>query len=486
MKLKGKMKIELRNAETGVLEKEVVEENMATNVLNDLFGMNPMGVFYNFADQYPKLTWNIASASGFKMVPICPNAVGGILLFSQPLDEDVNLVYPPTDNQPVAYASNDVNSGTQTKRGSISTTESKKLDNGYRFVWDFTTTQGNGTIRAAALTSSEGGVAGYGDTVEQRHSFRQLWEYNCGNHVASAEPLRMLQNLVEIDFDHERAYSIDFDGTTITLYTLRWPTFSIGLNEEFGTAIDYTVLETETFTPTTFQWPDKDWKQYHYFFDGEDGYWYGFANTENSSGNATVYWCRISKEDHSFTEGKWTLNATFLMCIGAHEYTSTPSLGATAVIRNGYLYVLRYQRTGIYKINLSNPADVTLINFGFTSGNKPVFAQGDRDAFLLKHKGLIIGYSFLLTGTDQVIQTKGQTRDFIASYGTDGISVSSQFFPYGNGELLFYVEQSYGTENFGCILATPYLATINNLSSEVTKTASQTMKITYDLTEETS
>ena len=85
-----------------------------------------------------------------------------------------------------------------------------------------------------------------------------------------------------------------------------------------------------------------------------------------------------------------------------------------------------------------------------------------------------------------MIQTKGQTRDFIASYGTDGISVSSQFFPYGNGELLFYVEQSYGTENFGCILATPYLATINNLSSEVTKTASQTMKITYDLTEETS
>lgn len=29
------------------------------------------------------------------------------------------------------------------------------IENGYRFVWDFTTTQGNGTIRVAALTSSE-------------------------------------------------------------------------------------------------------------------------------------------------------------------------------------------------------------------------------------------------------------------------------------------------------------------------------------------
>ena len=167
-----------------------------------------------------------------------------------------------------------------------------------------------------------------------------------------------------------------------------------------------------------------------------------------------------------------------------HEYKSTPTLGSSAVIRDGYLYVLRYQRTGIYKISLKNPADVTFINFGFTSGNNPVFASGDQTAFLLKHKGLIIGYSFLLTETDQVIQTKGQSRDFIASYGTDGVSVCSQFFPYGNGELLFYIEATYGTENFGCMLALPYLATINNLQQEITKTASQTMKITYELTEE--
>lgn len=167
-----------------------------------------------------------------------------------------------------------------------------------------------------------------------------------------------------------------------------------------------------------------------------------------------------------------------------HEYKSTPTLGSSAVIRDGYLYVLRYQRTGIYKISLKNPADVTFINFGFTSGNNPVFASGDQTAFLLKHKGLIIGYSFLLTETDQVIQTKGQSRDFIASYGTDGVSVCSQFFPYGNGELLFYIEATYGTENFGCMLALPYLATINNLPQEITKTANQTMKITYELTEE--
>lgn len=34
------------------------------------------------------------------------------------------------------------------------------------------------------------------------------------------------------------------------------------------------------------------------------------------------------------------------------------------------------------------------------------------------------------------------------------------------------------------MMALPYLATINNLSQEITKTASQTMKVTYELTEE--
>lgn len=34
-------------------------------------------------------------------------------------------------------------------------------------------------------------------------------------------------------------------------------------------------------------------------------------------------------------------------------------------------------------------------------------------------------------------------------------------------------------------LLTPYLATINNLSSAVVKTTDKTMKITYTLTEET-
>ena len=45
-------------------------------------------------------------------------------------------------------------------------TESKTTDKGYKFVWDFTTSQGNGTISAVCLTHKYGGVGYFGDTFD--------------------------------------------------------------------------------------------------------------------------------------------------------------------------------------------------------------------------------------------------------------------------------------------------------------------------------
>lgn len=108
------------------------------------------------------------------LLPICPNMIGGILLFSQVLEEDMENIYSMSGNLPVAYASNNVNSTANTARGSLNQVESKKLDNGYKFVWEFTPSQGNGTIAAAALTSAKGGENGYGSLVNDSSTFLQL------------------------------------------------------------------------------------------------------------------------------------------------------------------------------------------------------------------------------------------------------------------------------------------------------------------------
>ena len=45
MKLKGTMVLELKDEATGAVE-TVTEENMVTEAVNDILGLNPMGVFY--------------------------------------------------------------------------------------------------------------------------------------------------------------------------------------------------------------------------------------------------------------------------------------------------------------------------------------------------------------------------------------------------------------------------------------------------------
>ena len=121
-------------------------------------------------------------------------SIGGILLFSDALNEDENLLYAPSENPCIGYASNDVNATANVMRGSLNLTESGKIDNGYKFVWDFTTSQANGTITAVALTHKFGGVGYLGDLynstsnlLEMKKRWSTLTELKQDNYVDACE-----------------------------------------------------------------------------------------------------------------------------------------------------------------------------------------------------------------------------------------------------------------------------------------------------------
>lgn len=46
MKLKGNMVIEMIDDATGEVVERVQEENMVTNAVNHILGLNPMGIFF--------------------------------------------------------------------------------------------------------------------------------------------------------------------------------------------------------------------------------------------------------------------------------------------------------------------------------------------------------------------------------------------------------------------------------------------------------
>ena len=281
----------------------------------------------------------------------------------------------------------------------------------------------------------------------------------------------VLFEAVELDFEDSLLYSITFENAGVRIRKLRIPVFSIGLNEKLDDSTD-TVLEDEVLTPETFEFLGS-YTKYGEFLDGQDGYWYGFSNEGNSSGDALMLWIKISKTDYSFTEGQWTLSNAKLMDVGTRALDSFPERSVKCCIRGGYLYVPAYDKKGIYKISLSNSTDVTLIEFGFTSKWKPLCETGSCELYLTLIGDLIIGGDFQITANDEVIHTQGSVRLNNAA---------TPLFQYKN--FLIGWGGSYGNEYRTAYLLTPYLASINNLSSAVVKTVDKTMKITYTLTEQ--
>lgn len=79
------------------------------------------------------------------------------MLFGQQIEEDPETIYPPAGVNMVGCGAGVTYSGNNLMAGSYNNTESGKVENGWKHVWDFSTSQANGTIACAALTTQAGG-----------------------------------------------------------------------------------------------------------------------------------------------------------------------------------------------------------------------------------------------------------------------------------------------------------------------------------------
>ena len=172
--IKGKSKIELKNIKTGEVK---IYEN--ENMITDLFNILPSPM--NFYSALSKFEY-----------PIWKNVFGGILIFNKHIDENQSTIIPFGDNQPFASAGNNSNTTERTDRGSFNETESGiQSDGSVKMVWDFATSQGNGTINALALTTAKGGMCGYGSNENVTTTYKTT--------LLSDRPLI-------IDYDNNKLY----------------------------------------------------------------------------------------------------------------------------------------------------------------------------------------------------------------------------------------------------------------------------------------
>jgi hypothetical protein len=440
--LKGHAKIELTDVVTG--EKTVVEEdNLVTNAVQYLLA------FMNKINRQPSN----------EIFPIATNALGGLMLFSDTLAEDPNNMSFPGNASLVGYA--DRNSNTDdTMRGSLNAIESYATDRGYVSVWDFSTSQANGTIASLALTSR---YAGANPILRQLNG-----------------DLRGSVRYIDAYMDmHVLAYKDDFmyfryRGSR-DIKKGRCAVYGIKVEEYWFGGTELPVEQVATL-PSEFQ---TDWA---YYDNGNDGYIYYITKTDqatetyntysagNSSGNAVINITPIKYSDESFDVGQ----TTTVTLEKVYLYGRSTDYNC---ISGGYLYWVSYDRKGIYIINMSNYADVQLISIG-------------------DEENLAVNFIMPLTGG-------GINFQFSYKKGNNTYTKAGLLYANGNlvkcsvnGEIVvreprfalddriaFYrnYDGYYGDDYMGYRLRAAYLGTINNLSSPVVKMPTQTMKVTYTL-----
>ena len=430
--LHGHTKIELKNEKTG--EVQVVEkDNMITNALAKQLEMAPLLGLQTINDLY---------------TPLNDNGMGGILLFENPIEENANnFKFTSQYNNPlIGYASNTVTSGKDTKQGSRNLTESQKLVNGYKYVWDFATSEANGQISALALTHKNLAVPNrdIAPTV-----------INISNGRITPEGYNELGNATEVDWENNIITCIVTTTSNPTSGNSYIKKIKLHLTD---LSINNTILKTEIISsdilpkaPTDITW-----------FSGDTNYYYG---THVSDTNISIY--RMDKQTHKISSSPITT-------------VTMPSNNSVidGCILNNYIYLARTpiesQPKTLYlaKVNIKDFNDVVQSTIVSSSilGRSPSLScfVPDKDCI---HAGPLFIYP------DLTWSYRRTTYTFIAS--------SDRKRHFVNPENNFAIELVYDSDYYWYItIFANYLATINNLDTPVTKTSEQSMKITYTITEE--
>lgn len=438
--LKGHLQIELKNEETGEVETHE-QTNMVTNALS-----NVLGICANAS--YSSSTYLIPN-----LLPVSKRGLGGLFLFDGTLEESEDNIHFPMDVHLVGTAGQVAKTNSKIT-GSINNNESMKLENGYTNVWDFSTSQANGTIASLALTNYKAGEDPFDSVFEYSNNFT------------------MNNSYVPMAYDQSSgtAYFL-YSGK---IYSKKIYSHRITVNSpNHGEEIE--VKNLNLSNPGSSSWTINN---------GYDGYVYAiYMPSVNNKGSVAVRIKKYRISDFSFEEES---EQSFTLENITSGSSSSPSyyLNYTIVVSKGYLYFLSYSKDILYQVNLSNVADIKELKFGVAT---VVYIYP-------RYNGGLYG-KFIWKGTS----SSGSTVTYYGSgyIYSDGKyiykeeSTSTPYNGYGN---LFYsicfegndlvALNNYNGNNLKYAFMTNYLGTICNLDSPVVKTSAQTMKVTYTLTDE--
>lgn len=464
----GKSVIELTDVHTGQIERHE-DSNLITEAASDVLNVNLMGILYD------NTAFNGSGGENW-MLPLNKNIMGGILLYQNEIEEREDNIYAPLTNPLIGYASDDANNTTDVRRGSRNLTESKIIDGGYRFVWDFATSQANGTISAICLTNT---LAGKGTQFANNYMVR-LGSYSCARNVYAEEAYRDNKRIF-IKEGYRLEMTTRYSSTQAVLRKYKDDFIHASLTDN---PLARVILEPEEEVTielghypmyTRYTGGSKDGTEVpyssssdikNYLYHGADGKWYGLIQKNNQAYDYTS----SGREYYTHTGYEWYMDT-----IDGNQCTTQKIVAPSGISEFNSIgmsgkWLMCYTGKKLYRIDTTNVANIELVpDFEYTSS--PILT------YIIDDDMVINGWYF------HEGEPKLHVRETVeANYNAWGRGQMARHKTFAVREWTYRYSDYYIYKEL--YLYTPYLATINNLGSPVIKTADKTMKITYTITEE--
>ena len=433
MRIKGHTEIQLTNVKTGEV-KTYHDDNMMTNGLAEFMKNHGMLCGTPFTDAVKNDLIN--------------TLLGGILLFDSTLTENASNTRLPDGVKMTANAAQGVtHTGDPSELGSYDANESgwqNAAHTVYRHVFTWTTSQGNGRIAAACLTSKPHGYVGEGNSTSKTQvtdNTLNLFTYSSEEYLNNNTKMVLMIKDSEVYF-----ISLDTSDDTLTITKAHIADTECDMRDikTISGAVEEEVLTVQNPTSTALQ-------------------------------NMSKVSCRVLSNSVviSFYAQNRFLVLTFPSNMGSLTSYVEVTAQATSLTFGDMVSFLNADATKlivsdntnkIYTVDLSNLANVTeIVQEGVTVGSSLIYSSGKR------HYLYNSVYDETLNKVYPINQNVGDyaytSQDL---YKTDKTA-------YGRLTASTSVQATAGRRN-------DYLATINNLSSVVTKDSTQTMKVIYTLT----
>ncbi len=447
--MKGHVKIELLDHRTGQL-KTSEHENMLTNALAYRAGIDSND--------------NIALyGNDMSLMPLATKGLGGLFLFDGSLEESAENIHFPMDVHLTGCAGRGAGNSASNLQGTIDNTNSGYEDGKYTTVWNFLPNQANGVIASLSLTHARAGEMPF-------HMFRgAAWNRisNVYRHFLAIDPQT---DIAFFSYNYQTTSKISFYKRKLSRHLLRVNSPYLGTEEALP---DYD-LSAEAITDRSYWDITPDY----------DGYVYLCATMGNQSGGATVYVRRLkaSADNYSFEEDTDFRQTLTLPGVFAYPSNGNKNYHVLSLcVSNGYLYVLSNDRKSVYRVLLTDTSNVQQ----FTPD---IENYQTMDCGIYPHRGGGIWTEFLFQATTStggtenrrtrgILYEDGQCRCDTSSYSTGSWNIKD-FCGYVADDLRMFTD--YYVNFDAC---QNYIGTICNLEEPITKTDSQSLKITYTITD---